>query len=223
MLTKHFWRFLWMCTLSFASWAQASEQIVEQTDAEWQRAKALVENQKAALGSWLGFQVRVITLDKGSSSPFVALVQESQCIVIINTNPQSWRAWDLFRKQAHLTEQQSHFFAFFHEVGHCTNQLVSVQSKEVRAPGLGSELYADVFSLLAIQRFLGQAEYSSIAPGIIAARSAHRTFFSRGTHSTAEYLKLAHRQLHTQPVDQQTGVQQLAMLASSLAVQTSVN
>ncbi|HEX4878597.1 MAG TPA: hypothetical protein VFV39_02040, partial [Limnobacter sp.] len=157
MVTKRFSRFVWICMFTLlggASWAQA----IEPVSTEWQRAKALAEEQKGALGNWLGFPVRVITLDKGGSSPFVAFVQESQCIVIINSNPQSWRAWALFKSQANLTEKQSHHFAFFHEVGHCANQLVNVNERQVHAPGLGSELYADVFSLLAIQRFLGHGE-----------------------------------------------------------------
>lgn len=193
-------------------------------DAPWLHAKRLADDQKLELGSWLGFPVRVLLMERSTQSPFVAMVKDGECLVILNKRTQSWLAWNNFRGLAGLDEVSSYHFALLHEVGHCVNKLKPAFNQAVLPEGSDSELYADVFAILAAQQLLGEAKAQVIGSGVVRARLAQSGFFFRSpTHDTGSKLRVIQQTLKKRPELTTNQALPIGLLARQLVEDTLYN
>lgn len=158
------------------------------------RTSMAVGNQlKALVEPTAGFAVKVISAQRKSNSPFQAVVSsKGNCILVVNEKPVSWVAWGVFAADGGLSKTDSFYFAMLHELGHCVNKLSPNPNLVVLPEGVESELYADVFALVAGSRLLDSQTYHQLAQGVIKARLAQERGFSGSSHATGSKLKAAY-------------------------------
>jgi hypothetical protein len=223
-ISQRFWA--WLVALAVLLFGYSSISLAEAppSNQPWAQAKQLADDQKNELGTMVGFPVRVLEMERNTQSPFVALVQDGQCVVILNKNLKSWIAWDKFRDMARLSPQDSYYFALLHEVGHCVNKLNPTFTQSVLPEGVDSELYADVFALLAARRLLDQESAQIIGTGIVRARLAQNGFFFRApSHDTGSKLKVIQQMLQQRPELLANQANEPGLLARRLVEETRLN
>jgi len=158
------------------------------------RTSMAVGNQlKALVEPTAGFSVKVVSAERKSNSPFQAVVSsKGNCILVVNEKPASWAAWGSFASDGRLSKTDSFHFAMLHELGHCINKLSPSANLMVLPEGVESELYADVFALVAGSRVLESKAYHQLAKGVIKARLAQERWFGGSSHATGSKLKAAY-------------------------------
>lgn len=161
-----------------------------------QSAMLVAERIRVAFEPSNRFLIKVVIAERQTQSPFVAIVTaQGNCIVVINSKPESWSAWAAFRAQGKLGEAESYYFALLHELGHCVNKLNTVPGSRQFAEGYDSEFYADVFALVAAKNLLDSDSFKTMAEGVVKARIAQTRWFSPKTHSTGRSLQSAYQLL----------------------------
>ena len=165
------------------------------------RTSMAVGNQlKALVEPTAGFAVKVVSAERKSNSPFQAVVSsKGSCILVVNEKPASWAAWGGFAADGRLSKSDSFYFAMLHELGHCINKLSPDSSSVVLPEGVESELYADVFALVAGSRILDAQTYHQLAQGVIKARLAQERWFGGSSHATGSKLKAAYGLIEAAP------------------------
>jgi len=158
------------------------------------RTSMAVGNQlKALVEPTAGFAVKVVSAQRESNSPFQAVVSsKGSCILVVNEKPASWAAWGGFAADGRLSKSDSFYFAMLHELGHCINKLSPGSSSVVLPEGVESELYADVFALVAGSRILDAQTYHQLAQGVITARLVQERWSGGGSHATGSKLTAAY-------------------------------
>lgn len=186
-------------------------------------AKAFADANKQKYEEWLGFPVRVLTMDRPTQSPMVAMVLDKQCIVILNTREASWTAWERFRELARIPPSVSYEFALLHELGHCVNRLTPAFAKDSLGAGLDSELFADAFALLAVYQAHDQDRARALAQGIIRARMAQQRLFFKGSHDTGLKLQSIVQNIEHTLTQPPSGVDRFELLARVFVAESILN
>lgn len=165
------------------------------------RTSMAVGNQiKALVEPSAGFAVIVVSAERKSNSPFQAVVSsKGNCILVVNEKPASWAAWAGFATDGRLSKTDSFYFAMLHELGHCVNKLSPGLESGVLPEGIESELYADVFALVAGSHLLDPQTYHQLAQGVIKARLAQERWFGGSSHATGSKLKAAYGLIEAEP------------------------
>ncbi|MCE2746255.1 MAG: hypothetical protein LW710_10165 [Burkholderiales bacterium] len=174
------------------------------------------------------FLIKVAVRNIQSRSPFISmLTDKGNCLIVINTQPESWAAWKAFRDQGNLGEAESYYFALLHELGHCVNKLNPTSSRQLFSEGYQSEFYADVFALVAAKRLLNKDSYQAIAEGVIRARIGQQRWYSPRTHATGRPLESVYQLLKSMDTETSLGSasleqQSVDLIERSKATNTSL-
>lgn len=146
------------------------------------------------------FPVKVVSAMRTSNSPFQAIVTaQGSCILVVNEKPSSWLGWANFAGKGQLKKTDSFYFAMLHELGHCLNKLSPLLSSSALPEGVESELFADVFALVAGSILFNRDTYHQVAQGVIKARLAQERWFSGSSHATGKKLEIAYGLIDLQP------------------------
>lgn len=167
-----------------------------QASAEWSsenilsRAEAVARMSVESLRHEFEFPVEVHVVFRKDHSPMVSLVSSRNvCLLVVNSNPAAWTAWEQFIDKANMSEQQSLLFASLHELGHCQNRLGSKSVTEIIPPGPLSEMNADLYALKKVGQLYGTDKQKLLAVKVIQGR---RTFSSSSrSHDIGNILEQA--------------------------------
>jgi len=184
-----------MFVLCLGVWSavQVQAQTDPMQDPDVKLAKLLAMHAVGSLSSELHYPVLVKVVQRSDLSPLLSVVSsQRECLLVVNTNPPAWSAWERFRNVSGMTEIQSLMFAALHEIGHCENRLGREDSSAVIPPGPESELNADLYAVEKFKELYGPEMARDLADHLVQGRQKYgSSWFYSASHDIARQLRNA--------------------------------
>lgn len=160
-----------------------------QTDDEILLATTVAHQAVESLKGQARFPILVKVVNRVENSPLLSVVSSrKECLLVINTNPGAWGAWEEFRRVSRMTQPESLLFAAFHEIGHCQNRLNPQEGASPLPPGPDSELNADLYAVDMVKSMQGVPAARSLADHLIRGRLSYSSGWFAGTHNIGARL-----------------------------------
>lgn len=176
--------------MAFEFFKSKKESYIPYTKEFKERGELVVKN----LQEYIENTIYIVEVFRKEKSPILAVTSaEGMCIVILNTNEESWGLWEIFIAGLSTEEKVNMFeLVIAHEIGHCKEyEMLSKNSDNKMLPL--SEKFADAYAIAYSLMYMGDSS-SVVIQKLLQVRkdlesvfyNSHNTFL----HSKDVFLRL---------------------------------